>query len=48
MKRINMVEDAFLTEEDVVTIMMEMDMLPTLVGSDGAILTDNSGVILLG
>lgn len=37
-----------ITEEEVIDILIEANMLPTLIDSTGKILTDNSGKIILG
>lgn len=42
------IENIVATEEEVVALLASMDMLPTLIDSNGGILTDNSGEILLG
>lgn len=36
------------TDDDVISLLLELDALPTLVDASGAILTDNNGVVLLG
>lgn len=36
------------SEAGVISLMLEMNALPTLVDASGAILTDNSGAIVLG
>ena len=38
----------YATDEEVLSLMLEMDALPTLIDKNGAILTDNSDEILLG
>lgn len=36
------------TDDEVISLLLELDALPTLVDASGAILTDNNGAVLLG